>query len=261
MGVSYQAVFLLVFLGAISTKCSPALSGSRMCPSAVLCSCSDVELSANCSSRGFATVPPGLPAALKVLDMSRNQLRRINSTELFRLSSLEYLDLSRNRLTELTMSRSGQSVHLNLRKLDLSHNRISSVKSLWLTGLERLQDLNLANNQIESLPSRTLFEIGSSLRHLNLKSNRIVSLEPECFNDLYVLKELTLTKNKLSSFPKEVDLQNLEVLELNKNSFVQIEGLMFNGLPKLKVSTGTNIACKTSNLFQKFILMPLLILI
>ena len=236
MGTSYEVVFILIFLGAISTKWNPAFAESRMCPSAILCSCSDVELSANCSMRGFSTVPPSLPEELKSLDMSRNQLRRVNSTELFRLSSLEYLDLSRNRLTELTMSRSGQSVHLNLRKLDLSHNRISSVKSLWLTGLERLQDLNLANNQIESLPSRTLFEIGSSLRHLNLKSNRIVSLEPECFNDLYVLKELTLTKNKLSSFPKEVDLQNLEVLELNKNSFVQIEGLMFNGLPKLRVS-------------------------
>ena len=236
MGTSYAIVFILVFLGTICTEWNLVLAESRMCPSAVICSCSDEELSANCSSRGFSTVPPGLPAALNVLDMSRNRLRKINSTELFRLSSLEYLDLSRNRLTELTMSRSGQSVHLNLRKLDLSHNKISSVKSLWLTGLERLQDLNLANNQIESLPSRTLFEIGSSLRHLNLKSNRIVSLEPECFNDLYVLKELTLTKNKLSSFPKEVDLQNLEVLELNKNSFVQIEGLMFNGLPKLRVS-------------------------
>ena len=95
--------------------------------------------------------------------------------------------------------------------------------------------LNLAYNQIESLPTKTLSEVGSSLRQLNLKSNRIVSLEPDCFNHLVVLKELTLTKNKLSSFPKEVHLQTLEVLELNKNSFVQIEGLMFNGLPKLKV--------------------------
>lgn len=224
-----QVVFLVLLTWVTGSR------DSTLCPSAVLCSCLDADLFANCSTRGFSAVPPGLPVALKSLDMSRNQLKRINSTEMFRLSSLEHLDLSRNRLSEFTMS-GGQMVHFNLRKLDLSHNRISSVKRLWLTGLERLQELNLANNQIESLPARTLFEVGYSLRRVNFKGNRIVNLDPHCFNDLHSLKELTLTKNKLSSFPKEVELPNLEVLELNKNSFVQIEGLMFNGLPKLKVN-------------------------
>lgn len=234
MKKTHLVIFVLACLDTFCSQRVTSLTDSRTCPSAVLCTCSDAELSANCSSRGFSTVPPGLPEELKHLHMSRNQLKRINATEMFRMSSLESLDLSRNRLTRFTMS-GVQMVHFSLRKLDLSHNRISSVKSLVLTGLGRLQDLNLAYNQIESLPTKTLSEVGSSLRQLNLKSNRIVSLEPDCFNHLVVLKELTLTKNKLSSFPKEVHLQTLEVLELNKNSFVQIEGLMFNGLPKLKV--------------------------
>ena len=247
MRTQNRAVVDVVFLVTILSKLVAGSIDSTVCPSAVLCSCSDVDLLANCSNRGFSAVPPGLPMDLKSLDMSHNQLRRINSTEMFRLSSLEDLDLSHNRLKEFTMS-GRQLVHLSLKKLDLSHNRISSVKSLWLTGLERLQDLNLANNQIESLPSRTLFEVGNGLRRLNLKSNKIVNLDPQCFNDLQVLKELSLTKNKLSSFPKEVDLPNLEVLELNKNSFVQIEGLMFNGLPKLKVFNFKKIIiCTTSN--------------
>ena len=228
------AALTSVFLVTICCKWSQASIDTRICPSAVLCGCSDLDLFANCSSRGFSTVPPGLPIQLKRLDMSSNQLKRINSSEIFRLSSLEELDLSRNKLTEFTMN-SGQIIHFELRKLDLSHNKISSVKSLRLGRLERLQDLNLANNHIMSLPSRSLFEVGNSLRHLNLKSNKIVSLEPDCLNGLSSLKELSLTKNKLSSFPKEIYLPNLEILELNKNNFVQIEGLMFNGLQKLKV--------------------------
>ena len=208
--------------------------GSSICPSAVLCGCSDVDLSANCSNKGFSATPPGLPNQLRSLDMSRNQMKKINASEMFRLLSLEYLDLSHNRLTEFSMGDGFQQIHYNLRKLDLSYNKISSVKGLRLSGLMRLQELNLANNRIMSLPQQTLFEVGSSLRLLNLKSNKIVSLEPGCFSGLYALKELVLSKNKLSSFPKEI-MPNLEVLELNKNKFVEIEGLMFHGLGKLKV--------------------------
>ena len=65
---------------------------SLFCPPLV-CSCSDVDLSANCSRRGFLSTPPALPAILRHLDLSNNDLESVNSSEIIRLTQLETLDL------------------------------------------------------------------------------------------------------------------------------------------------------------------------
>jgi hypothetical protein len=46
---------------------------SMLCPPLV-CACSDVDLSANCSHRGFLSMPPALPTLIRILDLSYNDL-------------------------------------------------------------------------------------------------------------------------------------------------------------------------------------------
>ncbi len=199
----------------------------------LVCDCS--AASVNCSGRGFVAIPPGLPADLESLDLSRNDLSATmphNATaELARLTSLRRIDLSHNHLSGLF-----GGVHYSLVSLDLSYNNISSVRSLHLEGLVSLEELNLAGNKVISLPAGA-FAGSPLLSTLNLRANRIVKLEPGSFDHLSNLRELILTKNRLSSFPKGLfqEMKSLEVLELNKNEFVEIEGLSFFGLDKLKV--------------------------
>ena len=196
----------------------------------MVCECSSVDFSANCSRRGFLATPTGLPDLLTDLDLSNNDLEIVNATEIGRLADLRNLDLSSNKLTQLRLK------HYKLKILDLSDNNISSVRSLSLEGLISLQELNLAQNKIISLPADAF--VGSGLLTvLNLKSNRIVSLEAGSLDELASLKELVLTKNRLSSFPKGLfsQLKSLQLLELNKNKFVEIHGLSFHGLDNLKI--------------------------
>ena len=63
-----------------------------LCPPLV-CACNDVDRSANCSNRGFLSMPPALPTVIRMLDLSYNDLESVNSSELTRLSQLETLDV------------------------------------------------------------------------------------------------------------------------------------------------------------------------
>lgn len=229
--ISDQSRKMRVAIAMVLAMAFIVAAASATCPPLV-CSCSKQEKSANCSSRGLLKPPPGLPSDLVSLDLSRNELETVNTTEIFALADLEELDLSSNMLVNMAFS----GVHYKLRKLDLSSNNISSVKSLRIDGLVHLMELNLANNKIISLPPDA-FPGGGFLRTLNLKNNRIVSLDEGCMDNLNSLENLILNRNSLSSFPKGLfqNMRSLLVLELNKNKFVEIQGLTFHGLENLKI--------------------------
>ena len=88
--------------------------GDGMCDP-LLCTCQ--AASANCSYRGFLSLPSGLQNELRSLgklwwilfngkliknmfpDLSNNDIQEINRTELIKYDQLEHLDLSRNIIT------------------------------------------------------------------------------------------------------------------------------------------------------------------
>lgn len=199
------------------------------CPPRV-CSC--LERSANCTKRGLVKLPPGLPVALKSLDLSQNELETLNTSDILTMTDLEVLDLSSNMLSQVMFA----GTHYKLRKLDLSSNNLTTVRGLQLDGLVHLTELNLANNNIMSLPHHA-FPGGSFLRTLNLKNNRLGFLDEGCMSSLSSLETLILTRNSLSSFPTGLfqQMKSLQVLEVNKNKFVEIQPLTFHGLENLKI--------------------------
>ena len=171
-------------------------SASEQCPPLV-CQCQGTSV--DCSGSELTILPPGLHPSTRHLDLSRNNLNILNSTEILGLlTALETLDLSRNGLDEFRFAGS----HYALRKLDLSGNNLTSVRRLRLHGLVGLQELNLADNKLMSLPAKGFKPVGATLNVLNLKSNKILDLDRGCFDGLQALEELTLSKNKISSFPK-----------------------------------------------------------
>lgn len=218
------ATFAFLVLMATLTR------SDTICPPMV-CSCQD-DKSANCSSRGLVKAPPGLPQSLKNLDLSKNDIDAINSSQILAMADLEILDLSSNILTQLRFT----GTHYKLRKLDLSSNNFTTVRSLQLEGLVHLTELNLANNNIMSLPSNA-FPGGSFLRTLNLKNNRLGFLDEGCLSSLTNLETLILTRNALSSFPTGIfqKMESLQILEVNKNKFKEIQSLTFHGLENLRI--------------------------
>ena len=121
-GARAQPPFLLPSLLLLLLSLLPGLAGAGagggLCDP-LLCTCE--ASSANCSYRGFLSLPSGLHYELKtlgkssedctflvgytelinscILDLSNNDIQQINRTELSQYNNLLVLDLSRNRIT------------------------------------------------------------------------------------------------------------------------------------------------------------------
>mmetsp|Transcript_1364 Transcript_1364/g.4215 ORF Transcript_1364/g.4215 Transcript_1364/m.4215 type:complete len:747 (-) Transcript_1364:110-2350(-) len=108
---------------------------------------------------------------LKLLDMSRNQIREVDEA----LGTL-------NSLTEL----------------NLSHNSIAELPAGLFSGLSSLLTLNVAKNSLTELPAA----IGSLrvCRVLVLSDNQITAL-PDSTGDLAMLQILSLSRNRIVSLP------------------------------------------------------------
>ena len=111
LGLSLPGLLLLL---SLLPGLAEAGAGGGLCDP-LLCTCE--ASSANCSYRGFLSLPSGLHYELKtlgkkykcsfehtdlikcILDLSNNDIRHINRTEFSQYNNLEVLDLSRNRIT------------------------------------------------------------------------------------------------------------------------------------------------------------------
>lgn len=122
----------------------------------------------------------------------------------------------------------------SLLSLHLNCNKIRSLGTLNF--LPNLLILNIANNQLSSLP----ISIGElpSLVELNASSNNIRSMPIE-ITKLKHLKALYLRDNELEGLPTNIDsLKSLEVLDLSLNKLKKIPISLFKikGLKRLYLS-------------------------
>jgi Leucine-rich repeat (LRR) protein len=202
-------------------------SASRQCTSDANCTCDEVKgkLFANCANlqlklaplfnddvvrinltkNNISIFPPNLPQNITHLDISDNNLRKIENTSLAFYSALQNLSIARNHLqmVELGSLRNLSS----LRRFDVSGNQeltlevlvnistdlqnSSSIRTLNFESIQciygvsfiirkchiaylkhtQLEELNLASNRINSLESGVLSILPKSLKHLNIASN------------------------------------------------------------------------------------------
>lgn len=139
----------------------------------------------------------------------------------------------------------------NITVLDLSNNSMRSCEMEWVFGMERLEELSLSDNRLESL-GHDQGEVGtyrdgqlSSLRVVSIANNLFVSL-PSWIYKLPALQELNaqgnhltmvhfrsfvsgglisvnLSNNSLSTFPRHVtENTQLEVLRLAHNDIADV---------------------------------------
>ena len=135
-----------VLTSEVSSSSTTSLTSYPSC-NPIICFCSDRDLSADCSNKGFLVTPNGLPDVLLDLNLSGNDLQEVNATVILRLQDLRSLDLSGNKLISFFLR-----AHYKLEKLNLASNNISSVRALNLKGLLALKGNNINGlTQMEKL--------------------------------------------------------------------------------------------------------------
>jgi len=170
---------------------------------------------------------------LENLDLSSNNISRIDCEAFEFTPKMKVLRLRSNRLTEICPQTFILLEHL--RNLDLSNNMISSIQPETLRNNSVLEWLSLANNRLTEILPDTL-RLLRHLRHLDLSNNMISSIEPETLHQNSVLKWLSLANNRLTEIHLEIfrNQRKLSYLDLSGNRITEIEGAMFHRTRKLE---------------------------
>jgi Leucine-rich repeat (LRR) protein len=152
------------------------------------------------------------------LDLSDNQIAKIDENSFICLTNLKFLNLNKNCLISLyTNMFHGLK---NLQVLNLSDNKISTIDDAFIE-LSSLISLNLSNNELTKINSKTIRNLKIKELHLNnnliendinfvglfnlirldLQWNKITEIFiPNGFKDLFKLQELNLKCNKIDKF-------------------------------------------------------------
>uniref|UniRef100_A0A7N5JNP5 Lumican n=1 Tax=Ailuropoda melanoleuca TaxID=9646 RepID=A0A7N5JNP5_AILME len=169
-----------------------------------------------------------LPNTLDDLQLTHNQISKINPNTLEGLVNLTVIHLQHNELSEGTLSGVFKGLK-SLLYLDLSFNKLTKLP----IGLpHNLLMLYFDNNQITSVPDE-YFQGLKVLQYLRLSHNKLTDsgIPSNVFN-ISSLVELDLSYNQLKSIPTVSEhLENyyLQVNQINKfsvNSFCKVVGIL-----------------------------------
>ncbi|XP_051544268.1 keratocan-like isoform X1 [Myxocyprinus asiaticus] len=161
-------------------------------------------------------------------------------------TSLEQLRLSRNRISKIPAGVFSGMDHLTL--LDLQSNKLQddAVTEVSLKGLSNLVQINLAKNQLNSMP----LGLPPTTSQIFLDSNNIEKISADYFKGLPKVSSLRLNRNKLGNggIPKNVfNLSSILDLQLSHNQLTEVP-IISTGLEhlhldhnKIKSVNGSNI--------------------
>ncbi|KAM3607585.1 uncharacterized protein V6R79_010332 [Siganus canaliculatus] len=179
----------------------------------------------HCTFRSLLTIPPGLPAHTRRINLGFNSISRIYDSSLSGLKKVELLMLHSNDLNYLPDAAFRDLKSLQI--LKLSYNKLREISSsLTFSGLTSLLRLYLDHNLLQYIHPRALLQL-PSLRLLRLQGNRLHQLHPHTLctlsllNTYYfsTLRHLDLSNNSLTTLPREtlVTTPLLETLVLQPN--------------------------------------------
>ncbi|XP_029969290.1 keratocan [Salarias fasciatus] len=145
----------------------------------------------------LSSVPSPLPASLEHLRLSRNRISKIPAGVFNGLNKLNLLDLQSNKLMD------------------------DAVTEVSLKGLSSLVQINLAKNQLSSMP----LGLPPTTTQLFLDGNNIEKIPADYFKGLPKVAFLRLNNNKLGNngFPKDVfNVSSILDLQLSHNQLTEV---------------------------------------
>ncbi|KAJ1736256.1 cysteinyl-tRNA synthetase [Coemansia biformis] len=148
---------------------------------------------------------------LTFLDLSGNDINRVHSAPLDRLSQLKTLMLRNNRLVDLPDSLARLC---SLRVLNVSNNNLSTFP-LVVTRINSLEELDISFNRIPTIPDA--IESLVNLVRLNVMGNALTGGLPAGLGQLSKLEELDVRQNRLQDFGVLSKLAGLKLLYTESN--------------------------------------------
>jgi Leucine-rich repeat (LRR) protein/serine/threonine protein phosphatase PrpC len=197
----------------------------------------------------LTAVPAGIPATLRILDISHNILKSLGD-ELGHLPQLENLDISFNRLRALPNLPSSllhfnaeqnllsESVPLSLsllNTLQLNGNQFTTIPELICS---RASVLLMRSNRLQGIAAGN---ISRATKRIDLTNNEIKEIPLELC-ELTGIQYLNISVNRLTSLPQEIVALRLTALFISENDISNLPPL-----PKTLTSL-TCVKCKFTEL-------------
>uniref|UniRef100_A0A8C0I9A2 Leucine rich repeat containing G protein-coupled receptor 6 n=1 Tax=Bubo bubo TaxID=30461 RepID=A0A8C0I9A2_BUBBB len=204
----------------------PAEQGAvPSCPPQCHCEEDGIMLSVDCSELGLSEVPANLSPLTAYLDLSMNNISRLQPSTLRHLRFLEEL------MVGVVEGHWGGCLWLWM----LQNNQLSRIPAEALRDLPNLQSLRLDANLISVVPEKS-FEGLLSLRHLWLDDNALTEIPVQALNHLPALQAMTLALNQIWHIPDYAfqNLSSLVVLHLHNNRIQSLGANGFDGLHSLE---------------------------
>lgn len=166
-------------------------------------------------SRSLTSIPPGLSASVKRLDLSNNKISSVGRSDLQRCVNLQALVLKSSGVH--TIEEDAFASLSRLEHLDLSENHLSNLSSSWFRHLSSLRFLNLLGNPYQSLGGIPLFPHLTNLRILRVGNDGFARMQKTDFAGLAFLDELEIKAPNLQSYkPQSLrSIQNIGHLVLH----------------------------------------------
>ncbi|KAG9338421.1 hypothetical protein JZ751_025825 [Albula glossodonta] len=178
----------------------------------------------NCSAQNYPGTPCSTPLDTTILDLSYNNIERIELQDFSLLKGLRKLFLQFNRISSVNPQ--AFSANPALEYLDISHNRLPQISSLPFSNLRALTYLDISNNAEVVLHLSPTISLLKDLQVLKLGNPHLTSFRKDSFQGLssLKLKEFLLITGDFTEYEPTslMPLHNLERLTLELNISVTL---------------------------------------
>ncbi|VDO68330.1 unnamed protein product [Heligmosomoides polygyrus] len=222
-------------LGSVQTVFNLNLAHNRMAQldiSCILRSLIRLDLGHNYLETVKKNMMDGADKLLEIV-LRDNGILELQSRAFSCCSKLSTIDLSHNHIR--TIRKDAFSDQELVHHLDLSHNVLSNLQP-GCFGKNNILSLNVAANELATVPTDALKSTSASLAALNLDANRIRSLDSSQFFELRNLTHLTISRNLVETVEeaafehmpalKHLDISNNPVSTWSPSAFKDMSNTM-----------------------------------
>ncbi|XP_030612378.1 toll-like receptor 13 [Archocentrus centrarchus] len=193
-----------------------------------------------CVGSKLSAVPGDIPSTVTGLDLAKNKISTIHTTDFRDLLNMTQLDLNINSISQI--DNGAFSSLISLQTLNLNSNKLVTLGENVFDGLSHLIELRMSWNRIKQVAS-TSFKSMTSLKLLDISHNKLhhITQVQMILQHLPHLRVLVISNNALTTFNSfeltntSVELQSLD-LSQNPLTVFRITADVFPSLTWFKIS-------------------------